>query len=181
MTTLSFELPYIDNSLAYETIYTCPLLACMLKTNPLAGKKSIELSELKDQEFIFNSPQVFPSYFKYYSQLCYESGFGPKITKYVNSPHSLIWNIQNDNEVLLCDMFIRDIESPLISRVEIKGQTSSLVTFWKKDNNNPLIRMFAVLDRRIGKRTLAKAKESIAEQPLWLRQFYQLRITAEGL
>ena len=142
MTTLSFELPYIDNSLAYETIYTCPLLACMLKTNPLAGKKSIELSELKDQEFIFNSPQVFPSYCKYYSQLCYESGFGPKITKYVNSPHSLIWNIQNDNEVLLCDMFIRDIESPLISRVEIKGQTSSLVTFWKKDNNNPLIRMY---------------------------------------
>ena len=48
-------------------------------------------------------------------------------------------------------------------------------------SNNPLIRMFAVLDRRIGKRTLAKAKESIAEQPLWLRQFYQLRITAEGL
>jgi len=142
MTTLSFELPYIDNSLAYETIYTCPLLACMLKTNPLAGKKSIELSELRDQEFIFNSPQVFPSYCKYYSQLCYESGFGPKITKYVNSPHSLIWNIQNDNEVLLCDMFIRDIESPLISRVEIKGQTSSLVTFWKKDNNNPLIRMY---------------------------------------
>ena len=142
MTTLSFELPYIDNSLAYETIYTCPLLACMLKTNPLAGKKSIELSELKDQEFIFNSPQAFPSYCKYYSQLCYESGFGPKITKYVSSPHSLIWNIQNDNEVLLCDMFIRDIESPLISRVEIKGQNSSLMTFWKKDNNNPLIRMY---------------------------------------
>ena len=142
MTTLSFELPYIDNSLAYETIYTCPLLACMLKTNPLAGKKSIELSEMKDQEFIFNSPQAFPSYCKYYSQLCYERGFGPKITKYVNSPHSLIWNIQNDNEVLLCDMFIRDIESPLISRVEIKGQNSSLMTFWKKDNNNPLIRMY---------------------------------------
>ena len=142
MTSLSFELPYIDNSLEYETIYTCPLLACMLKTNPLANRRSIELSDLKDQEFIFNSPQAFPSYCKYYSQLCYENGFGPKITKYVSSPHSLIWNIQNDNEVLLCDIFIRDIESPLISRVEVKGHTSSLMAFWKKDNNNPLIGIY---------------------------------------
>ncbi|MBQ9031779.1 MAG: LysR family transcriptional regulator [Parasporobacterium sp.] len=142
MTALSFELPYIDDSLEYETLYTCPLLACMLKTNPLASRKSIELSDLKDQDFIFNSPQTFPSYCKYYSHLCYESGFGPRITKYVSSPHSLIWNIQNDNEVLLCDLFIRDIESPQIAKVEIRGQESSLMAIWKKGNDNPLIQMY---------------------------------------
>lgn len=46
---------------------------------------------------------------------------------------------------------------------------------------NPLVRMFAVLDRRIGKRTLTKIYETINEQPEWLRQFYVLRMSAERI
>lgn len=39
--------------------------------------------------------------------------------------------------------------------------------------------MFAVLDRRVGKRTIDKLKASIDEQPEWLRFFYLLRSEAE--
>lgn len=46
-------------------------------------------------------------------------------------------------------------------------------------SGNPIIRMFAVLDRRVGKRTLSKIQTSIDEQPEWLRQFYKLRLYAE--
>jgi len=46
---------------------------------------------------------------------------------------------------------------------------------------NPIVRMFAVLDRRVGKRTLLIIKETIEEQPLWLKQFYQLRCSVEGV
>ncbi len=46
-------------------------------------------------------------------------------------------------------------------------------------SQNPLVRMFAVLDRRIGKRTLNKLKNEVLQQPLWLQQFYTLRISAE--
>lgn len=46
-------------------------------------------------------------------------------------------------------------------------------------SNNPLIRMFAVLDRRIGKRTLAEMKEEIDAQPQWLQQIYALRLSAD--
>ena len=44
---------------------------------------------------------------------------------------------------------------------------------------SPLVRMFAVLDRRIGKRTLAKLYGTINEQPAWLQQFYMLRFESE--
>lgn len=47
------------------------------------------------------------------------------------------------------------------------------------NSQNPIIRMFAVLDRRLGKRTLLKLKEDISNQPVWLQQFYSLRIEAE--
>lgn len=46
-------------------------------------------------------------------------------------------------------------------------------------SENPIIRMLAVMDRRIGKRTVNKLKSEIDKQPEWLKFFYRLRIEAE--
>lgn len=46
-------------------------------------------------------------------------------------------------------------------------------------SQDPLVRMFAVLDRRIGKRTLERIKPTVEDQPDWLKQFYLLRLNAE--
>ena len=48
-------------------------------------------------------------------------------------------------------------------------------------HKNPLVRMFAVLDRRIGKITLEKLTETAQDQPEWLRTIYLLRLTAENI
>ena len=55
---------------------------------------------------------------------------------------------------------------------EIQGSISS---------SHPIVRMFAVLDRRIGKRTLKKIQDTLEEQPEWLKQFYLLRLKAENI
>ncbi|MCH5314853.1 MAG: hypothetical protein J1E81_02985 [Eubacterium sp.] len=47
------------------------------------------------------------------------------------------------------------------------------------NSENPLVRMFAVLDKRLGKNTLKKVKETITNQPEWLQTIYRLRIEAE--
>lgn len=46
---------------------------------------------------------------------------------------------------------------------------------------NPIQRMFAIVDRRVGKRTLQKLCDSVDDQPDWLRTFYEARLTAEGI
>jgi len=46
---------------------------------------------------------------------------------------------------------------------------------------DPLVRLFAILDRRVGKRSLQKILPSIQNQPGWLRPFYLLRLTAEDI
>lgn len=46
-------------------------------------------------------------------------------------------------------------------------------------SHNPLVRMFAILDKRIGKRTLARIQEEIPTLPRWLQQLYFLRVDAE--
>ena len=46
---------------------------------------------------------------------------------------------------------------------------------------NPIVIMFAILDRRVGKRTLVKIKEEVEAIPEWVKRFYYLRCEAEGI
>ena len=48
-------------------------------------------------------------------------------------------------------------------------------------SENLIVRIFAVLDRRVGKRRLALMKETIAEEPDTFQEFYAIRVKAEGL
>ncbi len=48
-------------------------------------------------------------------------------------------------------------------------------------DEDPVVSMFAILDRRIGKRTLKKIAETVNEQPEWLQYFYRLRLDADGI
>lgn len=78
---------------------------------------------------------------------------------------------------------------PLTSRTEYTDEEfcQALEKYRHQDiqeslySDNPIIRMFAILDRRVGKRTLTKVKEAINEQPIWLKRFYQLRLAAERI
>ena len=78
---------------------------------------------------------------------------------------------------------------PLSERTEYKDSefADALTEYRNQDINNsvesdnPIVRMFAILDRRVGKRTLEKLKGALDEQPEWLKQFYVLRFEAENL
>ncbi len=48
------------------------------------------------------------------------------------------------------------------------------------EHENPMVRLFAVLDYRVGKRRLHKIANTIDEQPKWLKQFYILRLDVEN-
>lgn len=46
---------------------------------------------------------------------------------------------------------------------------------------NPIVRMFALLDRRVGKRRLFTMQDALYKDPAWLARFYALRIEAEKI
>ena len=48
-------------------------------------------------------------------------------------------------------------------------------------SENAIVRMFAILDRRVGKLRLAKLAERIPDEPEWLQMFYLIRLEAEGV
>jgi GNAT superfamily N-acetyltransferase len=49
------------------------------------------------------------------------------------------------------------------------------------NDENAVVRMFAILDRRAGKHTLAKIALDTGSQPAWLQKFYRLRLDSEGI
>ena len=48
-------------------------------------------------------------------------------------------------------------------------------------SKNPLVRILALLDRRLGKRRLLALEESMEQELDWVRAFYVIRMQAEGL
>ncbi len=67
-------------------------------------------------------------------------------------------------------------EIDFINSITIYLKTD-IATSLKSDNY--LLRVFAYLDRRVGKRTLVKIKNEVDSLPDWVRQFYQIRIESE--
>ena len=49
------------------------------------------------------------------------------------------------------------------------------------NSDNYILRAFAYMDRRVGKRTLVKIKDSVEALPKWVKQFYRIRGEAEGI
>ncbi len=64
---------------------------------------------------------------------------------------------------------------------------NSVTVFLKTDiadslqSDDYLLRVFAYLDRRVGKRKLVKIKDEVEKLPEWVKQFYRIRCEAEGL
>lgn len=48
-------------------------------------------------------------------------------------------------------------------------------------DDDPVVRMFALLDRRTGKRRLLAMHDRMKAEPSWLQMIYNLRLSAEGL
>ena len=64
---------------------------------------------------------------------------------------------------------------------------NAVTTYLKTDiaaalhSDNYLLRVFAYMDRRVGKRTLVKVKDEVEKLPDWVKQFYQIRCEADGI
>ncbi len=74
-------------------------------------------------------------------------------------------------ECILCD-------SNFIDSVAVFLKTAIAASL---QSENYLLRVFAYMDRRVGKRTLVKIRDEVEKLPEWVKQFYQIRCEAEGL
>ena len=69
-------------------------------------------------------------------------------------------------------------EADFVNSMTIYLKTSITDSLYSE---NYLLRIFAFMDRRVGKRTLEKIKDDVEVLPEWVKQFYQIRCEADGI
>lgn len=142
--TVLYDIDLLGDEYVSILIAESPHYVYMLKSNPLAKRKSIRIEELKRSEFISISPLKTPSYSTAITKLCEEKGFRPNVTYFTQSAASLTFNLTTDNEVFIADRFYKDFDNPMIVAIPLKDTVSGLVMGYKKEHKNPVL--FAFLD-----------------------------------
>lgn len=142
MYTLTLETEMLDEGMEHEVIMRCPKLVCMLKTNPLSQRDAITYEDLREQKFVVNSPKAMPSHYEFIRKNTLRHGFEPQVARYTATTHDLIGSLKNSDEVVVCDVFLRDINTDYLKIFELPDTESGLLAIWMRDNPNPYIERY---------------------------------------
>lgn len=147
--TALFEACDLPAACTFARITDCPKDIVMLAGNPLARREVIAFSDLETQRFVMISPEESPAYSRYVNDVCGRfGGFTPVLARYVPHANNLVAGVLHDDEVAVCDMFLRDVNGTTHKRFSLPGVRSGLIAVWRKDNENSNIRSFLASLRR---------------------------------
>ncbi|KEH91325.1 hypothetical protein Z965_00275 [Clostridium novyi A str. BKT29909] len=108
--------------------------------------------------------------------------------KELNIPRR-VWNgkeYENDFENKQIEEYVEDIrlQEEIFDVWQFTDSVEKFLSMSIEESlasSNPLIRLLAIMDRRVGKRTLKSMKSTTLSQPKWIQYFYNLRFKSEGL
>lgn len=145
--TVFFDAEGMDQRFIVNEILTVPKLVCVLAGNPLSRKDSISYDDLRDQEFVTISDSATPKHAALIRRICQEHGFEPRFGPRSSNAHGLTSLLQKNDQVLVCDRFLRGLESPLFKTFELPDTWSGLCAVRLRENKNPCILPFLKLLR----------------------------------
>lgn len=138
--TSDFEIAELLDVLEWKEIETAPLFAIMNSQNPISQISNLQLSDLRQEHFVFTSP-VSESYNTYIINLCKSHGFTPRVIRYAPNVYSQYMEV-NINPNAVCINVIKGINSnPNICCKELPN------VFWKmgfahRKDANKIVKQF---------------------------------------
>lgn len=145
--TVGFDVEGLDDRFVVNEIMVVPKLVCMLRSNPLSRKERITFEDLREQQFISIADSGTPKHAAFIRRICNAHGFEPRLGGRSANAHGLTSMLQADNQVLVCDQFLRGLDSPMFKIFELPDTYSGLYTAYLKDSKNPYTLSFIKLLR----------------------------------
>ena len=145
--TVAFDAAEIGDDFIVSELVTVPKLVCMLRSNPLSKKERISYEDLAQQHFVSISDSENPRHSKFIRKICNAHGIEPHIDRRSPNAHGLTSMLQNDDEVLVCDRFLRGYDNPVFKLYELPNTFSSLCAICSKESENPYIQSYIKLLR----------------------------------
>ncbi|MFT4112888.1 LysR family transcriptional regulator [Silvibacterium sp.] len=144
-------LPAIHASqLRSEPLRNEPFYAVLLRTHPLARKKTISIRELSEETFVLNDRRYSPAVFDKVITLCTEAGFSPKIGATGSVSSGVIALVEAGEGVAILPQGSRILSSSDIVWIPLsdKDAVIDMVLAWSPKLEQPALRSFLELVRR---------------------------------
>ena len=140
--TVTFDTVDVGQDYVVSEIVTVPKLACMLRSNPLCAKQRITYEDLSEQHFISIADSENPRHAEFIRRNCRRHGYEPKIDRRSPNAHGLTSMLQHDDEVLICDRFLRGYDNPLFKLYQLPDTLSGLCAVYPGHGGSPYLQTY---------------------------------------
>lgn len=133
-----------DHHIHLHDIYTEKFIVILNKKDEFAARTSIQLSELKDRNFIEIQDHYEEGYQESIKKLCLTHGFIPQFTIQVNSLEAAILSVQSEGGIYLLPRSAKLWNLLNVTCVDIEDEDCYLYGCigYKRTNDNPAIPLF---------------------------------------
>jgi DNA-binding transcriptional LysR family regulator len=139
-----FYLDVQDSLLASLPLTRAPLIAVLPKKHPLAGRKSLDITELAQEPFIANTRSTEPVVRDAFISMCRSAGFSPKITQEAGAVQTVLGLVASGLGACLLPEYIKNIRRPDVQYIPLAGSPPvvKLGVAWRSDNSSALVKSF---------------------------------------
>lgn len=133
---------FLETNISSRRICEAQIMAYMSADNPLAEKEELTMSDLKSQEMLLLHESSSSGYNDLVLQLFANDKIRPLVAQYASNGREHVANILFDKGVLIASrFFLGDEYGDRIKAVPIKDTFTHVTAVWKKENNNPIIKL----------------------------------------
>ena len=145
---LIFTMSYDCNQLSpdeynFLQVQEVPMAAYMHKKHPLAGRKELEVEDLRAEPLLMVDQKSSPGYCAYVSKLFADHGIRPLVAQYAHNGGEHIGSVLLNKGILLASQyFLEHSWEGQIARAPIRDAKLYVTAIWKKQNTNPVLMKF---------------------------------------
>ena len=126
----------ITPPLKYKVIGSNPVCACMLPTNPLAGKSVISVDDVKAQNMIMLSPLTSPAWIASINLMCAQQKFIPKVAMHVDDVDTMFMNLLREDQVIIADYNVMHNNRFDVVVRPVEGISVGSMFIWNENNES---------------------------------------------
>lgn len=136
----------------FRTIASYKTVVALSKSNPLAGKATVNLQALAPMFFIGMSESSYPGYGAWLAKTCHRAGFTPKVLQDVDLERTMIHAVAADLGVALVPEQLKKLphENVVFCAVTPAVATEACVA-WKGENPSAPLKVYVEIVEQVGR------------------------------
>ncbi|TSA83153.1 LysR family transcriptional regulator [Deinococcus detaillensis] len=143
-------LPVRDPSFVAEALWRQDLVVALPSSHPLAQRERLNISDFKDEPFVFFPRQIRATYYDQVMRWCAAAGYTPRIVQEAIEVPTLLSLVAAGIGVFLPIRFFQRVSLPGVTYRIIEGApVVDIVAVWRRQEGNPVVRAFLTVAREV--------------------------------